>query len=80
MPSVQERIDAILIDLLDIEQSDLVSTANLKEDLSASSIDLIEILAAMENEFGIDIPETELVGVDTYQKFIDFMRAKVGES
>jgi acyl carrier protein len=78
--SVKERIDAILVDLLDIEPADLVSSATLREDLSASSVDLVEILAAIENEFGVDIPESELVGVDTYGKFVEFMQAKLGET
>ena len=55
---VEAKVKQILLDILDIDEADIVPTASLNE-LGASSVDAVEILAALENEFDIDIPDED---------------------
>jgi len=55
---VEAKVKQILLDILDIDAAAIVPTASL-DALGASSVDAVEILAALENEFDIDIPDED---------------------
>jgi acyl carrier protein len=57
--SVEEQVRGILLDILDVSAGDLVPGASLRTDLGASSIDLVEVIAAMENEFDMEISDED---------------------
>lgn len=74
--SVQERVNNILLDILEIKEKDLVPEAKLRQDLKASSVDLVEVIAALENEFDIDISDAEAAEVRTLGAMYEFVSSK----
>ncbi len=54
--------------------------ARFSEDLDADSLDLVEAVLALEEEFGVSIPEDEMEGVKTVGQAVDLVATKVGAS
>jgi acyl carrier protein len=71
--SKQEQIHEIFLDILEVEESDIKPSASLINDLGASSVDLVEVIAALENEFDIDISEEDAEEIRTVQHVYDFV-------
>lgn len=59
MPSaeMEARLKKIVADRLGVEESAIVSEARFAEELKADSLDLVELIMALEEEFGVDIPD-----------------------
>ena len=74
--SVQERVKEILMDILDVEEKAIVPDATFITDLGASSVDLVEIIAAVENHFDIEISDEEAQQIRTVRALIDFLKTK----
>ncbi len=75
--SVQEKVYEILVEILDTSEADLNPEATLIGDLEASSVDLVEIIAAIENEFDMDISDEEAQQLRTVKAVIDFVESKL---
>ena len=73
---IEQRVKNILLDILDIDEEQIVPTASLRSDLGASSVDLVEIIAALENEFDLDIPDSEAQSVRTVGAIIEYVQRK----
>ena len=64
-----EKMRPIIAEQLNVQESEIKENTKLKEDLGADSLDLFELVMAMEEEFGVEIPSEDLVGdVITYLK------------
>lgn len=74
--SVEETVKETLLDTLDVDESEITPIAHLRKDLGASSVDLVEILALLENDFDIDIPDEDGPKLLTVQAIIDYVKAK----
>ena len=74
--SIEEKVKANLMELLDIDASQVTPQAHLRKDLQASSVDLVEIMAALENEFDIDIPDEDATKLLEVQGIVDYVKAK----
>lgn len=74
--SVEDSIKAILLDILDVEDSDLGPAKYLRKDLGASSVDMVEILAALESDYDIEIPDEDAETLLTVQAIIDYVKEK----
>jgi len=72
--SVEEKLNAVLLEILDVEEKDITPAAHLINDLGASSVDLVEIVAGVENEFDIDIPDKDAQKIRTVQALIDYIK------
>ena len=73
--TIQAKIKEILMDLLDITEEQITPNATLINELGASSVDLVEIIAALENEYNIDISDEDADGIRTVQAIIDHVAA-----
>jgi acyl carrier protein len=62
---------------LAVDASKLTLEAKFKEDLGSDSLDLVEFVMALEEEFGISVPESDLDGVDTVGKAFNLVTSKV---
>ena len=64
--------------MLDIEESQIVPAARLREDLGASSIDFVEFMTALENDFDVTIPDEDVPSLSTVQSTVDYIAGKTG--
>jgi acyl carrier protein len=79
--SVEETLKTILLDILEIDEKEIVPGASITNDLEASSIDVVEIIAALETELNIDISDEDLEAMRTsdgitVQGIIDYLNTK----
>lgn len=77
MSNVENKVKEIVIEQLDldVEVADLSSTASFVDDLGADSLDTVELVMALEEEFECEIPEEEAEKITTVQQAIDYVQA-----
>lgn len=76
---IEERFMAIVVDILNVEESELKDGARFQKDLYVDSLDSVEIVIETEKEFGISIPDKELLNVVTYGDALDLITRKIEE-
>jgi acyl carrier protein len=74
--SVEIKLKDLLLEILDVEEKDILPTSHLRKDLAASSVDLVEILAAVENEFDLDISDGDAETLLTVKAILDYVTDK----
>ena len=79
MATVFEKIKAIVVEQLGVEEKDVVATASFVEDLGADSLDLVELIMSLEEEFStpdrkIEIPDEAAEKIVTIQDAIDYLK------
>jgi acyl carrier protein len=77
MVGVEAKVKEVLLAILDIKEDDLIPTAKLDDDLHAASIDLVDIIAALENAFDVDVEEAQVMKLQTVQDTIDIFIAAI---
>ena len=70
-----DRIRDIIIEQLQVEESDVNMDTNLMKDLSADSLDAVEIIMAIEDEYGIEIPDEEAEKMQTVGDLVRYVEA-----
>ena len=70
-----EKIAALLNEKLDIDTADVTLEASFKEDLEIDSLDLIDLVMSIEEEFGLQIPSEELEKLTTVGAMVDYLKA-----
>lgn len=71
-----EKIQAILVKHLKLDPAKITESTNLQEDLGADSLDLVEIVMDIENQFGISIPDEDIVKLKTIGDAIKYIEAR----
>jgi acyl carrier protein len=77
---VVSAIQGVAVEVLSVEPSQVTEEARFKEDLDADSLDLVELVMALEEGFDISVPEEDLEGVTTVGQAVDLVLAKVAAS
>ena len=75
--AVEERIKKIISEQLGVEEDEVVPEAKFVEDLGADSLDTVELVMALEEEFDIEIPDEEAETIQTVAGAIDFIKEQV---
>jgi acyl carrier protein len=70
---VFERIKEVLSERLSVEESDINEEANFQEDLDADSLDLVEMIMELEDQFGIKIPDEDAQKIQTVGQAVDYV-------
>jgi len=78
--SIEERIKKIISEILGIDESEITREARFIEDLGVESLDVVEMIAAMEEEFNIEIPEEEAEKNLTVGEAIDYIKKRLKKS
>jgi len=68
------KIQQIVAEQLNVEESEVVLEASFKEDLGADSLDLFELVMALEEEYGIEIPTDDLEKITTVGAVVDYLK------
>ncbi len=71
------RFRKCAVEVLSVEEDAVTPDAKFGDDLDADSLDLVELVMALEEEFDISVPEEELEGVETVQQAYDIVAGKV---
>lgn len=71
-----EKMKEIIADQLNCETDDITEETSFKEDLGADSLDLFELVMALEDEYGVEIPSEELEGLTTVGKVMNYLKDK----
>ena len=71
--NIEERVKKIIVDMLGVKPEDVVPEASFVDDLGADSLDTVELVMALEEEFGTDIPDEEAETINTVQAAIDYI-------
>ena len=71
--NVKERVISLIADTLEIDSSDINENSNLVSDLEIESLDLVSLVVAFENEFGIEIPDNDIKNLQTVKDIIEFI-------
>ena len=70
---VFEKIREIIIEQLQVDESEVTMDTNLMKDLSADSLDAVEIIMAIEDEYGIEIPDEEAEKFQTVRDLVKYV-------
>lgn len=70
-----EKMKEMIADQLSVDEDKITLESNFKEDLDADSLDLFELVMALEEEYGIEIPSEELERLTTVGAIIDYLKA-----
>lgn len=76
MPAVEERVKKIIVEQLGVNAEQVTNAASFVDDLGADSLDTVELVMALEEEFGLEIPDEEAQKIGTVQSAIDYINAK----
>ncbi len=75
--SVEEKVKAIVVERLRVDVSKVLPNASFVNDLGADSLDQVELVMALEDEFGLEIADEEAQKLDTVGKAIEYVKSKV---
>ncbi len=76
MADLKQRVTDVIVKKLGVEESQVTETANFTKDLGADSLDTVELIMELENEFNISIEESEAGNIQTVSDVIKFIEAK----
>jgi len=72
---VEQKVKEILAEQLGVDVNKVTLETNVATDLGADSLDLVEILMSLEDEFGVSIPDEEIAEIKTVKQIVDFINA-----
>ncbi len=73
--SVEEKVKEIIIDQLGVDENQVGGTASFIDDLGADSLDTVELVMALEEEFDIEIPDEDAEKIICVQNAIDYIKS-----
>ncbi len=76
MATVDERVKKIIAEQLGVEEDEVTPEASFVEDLGADSLDTVELVMALEEEFEIEIPDEDAEKILTVGKALDYIKEK----
>ena len=75
MSNIEERVKKLICEQLGVEEEEVQSDASFVEDLGADSLDTVELVMALEEEFETEIPDEEAEKITTVKEAIDYILA-----
>jgi acyl carrier protein len=80
MSNIEARVKKIIMDQLGVKEEQVTNDASFVEDLGADSLDTVELVMALEEEFECEIPDEDAEKITTVQQAIDYVTAHLGKS
>jgi acyl carrier protein len=75
MSNVDERVKKIVIEQLGVKEDEVSNSSSFVDDLGADSLDTVELVMALEEEFECEIPDEEAEKITTVQQAVDYINA-----
>jgi acyl carrier protein len=75
MSSIEERVKKIVIERLGVKEEEVTNNASFVDDLGADSLDTVELVMALEEEFECEIPDEEAEKITSVQMAIDYVKS-----
>ena len=72
---INDKVKKIIADQLSVKVEDVKDDTNIAEELGADSLDLVEILMSLEDEFGVSIPDEAIPEIKTINHIVDFIES-----
>lgn len=79
MSTIEERVKKVVEDQLSVNQDQITPEASFIDDLGADSLDTVELVMALEEEFGVEIPDEEAEKITKVGEAIDYVKGHVSE-
>ena len=80
MSSIEQQVKGIVAEQLGVNEEEVTNEASFVDDLGADSLDTVELVMALEEEFETEIPDDEAEKITTVQQAIDFVNFKARQS
>lgn len=80
MASISERVKKIVVEQLGVKEEEITNDSSFVDDLGADSLDTVELVMALEEEFEIEIQDDDAEKITTIQQAVDFITARAGET
>ncbi len=74
---IQDRIKKVVVEKLSVKEEEVVDSASFQEDLGADSLDVVELVMALEDEFAVEIPDDEVGEIKTVGNAADYISKKL---
>ncbi len=71
---VFDKVKDIIVDQLGVDEEEVTSEASFIDDLGADSLDIVELIMALEEEFGLEIPDDEAEKISTVSDAVEYIR------
>ena len=71
--TVFERVKKVIVEQLSVEESEITAEASFIQDLGADSLDIVDLVMALEEEFGTEIPDEEAEKIQTVQNAVSYI-------
>ena len=79
MSSIEQRVKAIVAEQLGVKEEEVTNDSSFVDDLGADSLDIVELVMELEEEFDVQIPDTDAEKIKTVGEAIDYIEAKQKE-
>jgi acyl carrier protein len=74
MPAVEDKVKQIIVDQLGVDAGDVTPASSFVDDLGADSLDRVELIMALEETFGMEIPDEDAEKISTVQDAVDYIQ------
>ncbi len=71
--SIFEKLQEIIADQLDLDASEITYDSNILEDLGADSLDVVDLVMSVEDEFGVEVPDEALNDIRTVEEMVKYI-------
>ena len=72
---VLEKVKAILAEQFDVDEDKITADTDLQEDLGADSLDVVDLLMSIEDEFNVEVPDEEIENIKTVGALVSYIEA-----
>ena len=77
--SLEERVKEIVVEQLGVSGDEVVEKASFIDDLGADSLDIVELVMAMEDSFDVEIPDEDAEKIQTIGSAVAYLKGKLGD-
>ncbi|HEX7185897.1 MAG TPA: acyl carrier protein [Thermoanaerobaculia bacterium] len=77
--AIADRVKGIIVEQLGVDAEEVTLEASFTDDLGADSLDIVELVMAFEEEFGIEIPDEEAEKISNVREAVDYIQNNTGD-